>query len=816
MKIACQWLKEYLHTDMEPEALSLILTSIGLEVEGLEPFESVKGGLEGFVTGHVLTCQPHPNSDHLSKTTVDIGGGVVLPIVCGAPNVAAGQKVVVATIGTTIYMGKESFQIKKAKIRGEESVGMICAEDEMGIGTSHSGILVLDPATEPGLKAADLFGVTTDKVFEIGLTPNRIDAASHYGVARDLYAALKVKGYNAGLRCPDVSAFRSASGAAPVALEVRNPEACPAYYGVSIQGVTVKESPAWLKTRLRSIGLNPINNVVDITNYVLHELGQPLHAFDLDAITSKKVVVQTLPEGSRFTTLDGVERTLSAGDLMICNGDIPMCIGGVFGGIDSGIKEGTTGLFLESACFSPISIRRTARRHGLNTDASFRFERGVDPNLQRFALQRAALLICEIAGGTMVGDVQQFGPDQVPSREVALSLSWLNRFIGKALDRELVISILSLLDITIAAEKEDTLQLLVPPYRVDVTRDVDVAEEILRIYGYDNVEMNQTVHSTLTYTPKPDRDKLVRLVSDFLSANGFAEAMNNSLTSSGYYEGSTAFPSENTIPLLNPLSVELNAMRQTLLFGGLESVSRNIAHRNSHIKLYEFGNVYSRSDAPGLPIEGIAESYRLALFLTGSRTPESWMVKQESLTFFDMKAVIENLLARLGIAPDSLQRVEQKDEIFAQSLIWQKKDKVYVQAGQLSRNVLSAFGIKQAVWYADFDFDRILGALRSHKIAFTELPKYPEVRRDLALLVGKEVRFADLKAAAFASERRLLKEVSLFDVYEGDKIAAGKKSYALSFILQDTEKTLTDGQIDAAMQKLIKAFESQFEATLRK
>ena len=816
MKIAYQWLKEYLHTHLEPEALSAILTSVGLEVEGLEPFESVKGGLEGFVTGHVLTCEPHPNSDHLSKTTVDIGGGVVVPIVCGAPNVAAGQKVVVAALGTTIYMGKESFQIKKAKIRGEESVGMICAEDEMGIGTSHSGILVLDPKIEPGLAAKELFGVASDHVFEIGLTPNRIDAASHYGVARDLYAALSTKGYEARLSRPDVSAFVYEKVSAPVSIEVRNPEACSAYYGVSIVGLTVKESPVWLKNRLLSIGQNPINNVVDITNFVLHELGQPLHAFDLAAISHKQVVVQTLPEGTRFTTLDGVERSLGAGDLMICNGNVPMCIGGVFGGTDSGIKESTTALFLESACFNPVSIRRTARRHGLNTDASFRFERGVDPNLQLYALQRAALLICEVAGGTITGEVQKFGPDRVEPFSVELSLSWLDRFIGKRLDRDLIVKILTLLDIQIAEKRDDTFRLLVPPYRVDVTRDVDVAEEILRIYGYDNVEISPSVHSTLTYTPKPDKDKIVRIASEFLSSNGFSEAMNNSLTSSGYYANSASFPSENLISLLNPLSVDLDALRQTLLFGGLESVARNMAYRNSDLKLYEFGNVYRRTDAQGQPIQGIFESHRLALFLTGNRTTESWLLKQEPLTFFDLKAVVETLLARLGVDPSTLQTIEEKDELFSQSLVWRKREKNFVQAGLVARNLLSGFGIKQPVWYADFDFDLILNALRTHKIAFTELSRYPEVRRDLALLVGREVRFADLKAAAFAAERRLLKEVSLFDVYEGESIAPGKKSYALSFVLQDSEKTLTDTQIDATMQKLIRAFESQFEATLRK
>lgn len=819
MNIAYSWLKDYIDTDLSPEKLGEILTQLGLEVGSIEEVETVKGGLKGLVIGEVLTCAPHPDSDHLSKTTVNVGGGQVLPIICGAPNVASGQKVVVATVGTVLYDGDKDFTIKKSKIRGEASEGMICAEDEIGLGTSHEGIIVLDPSAVPGTPAADYFNIKSDYVIEVDLTPNRIDAGSHIGVARDLAAFLKQSNPLMTYSRKSVDSFHIDNKNLEIPVEIASPEACHRYAGVTIQGVEIKESPDWLKNRLRLIGLNPINNVVDVTNYVLMETGQPLHAFDAAEIEGGKVIVSTLPSGTKFVTLDGVERTLHADDLMICNGKrVPMCIGGVFGGEKSGVKNSTNSIFLESAWFNPVYIRKTARRHGLNTDASFRFERGTDPNGVIYALKRAALLIKEVAGGTISSEIVDIYPSPASHFEVTLTFANVSRLIGLDISVETIKNILLALEIEIVAETTESLTLKVPPYRVDVQREADVIEEILRIYGYNNVAPGVKVNSTLQYSPSPDKEKIKNLVSDMLVSAGFFELWSNSLTKASYYDSLQTFAPEATVKIYNPLSQDLNGMRQSLLFGGLEAIVRNTNFQHPDLKLFEFGNTYFYKGGENLksPADKYYEEMHLALFVTGQKQPENWVTHAEKSSFFLLKSHVLNILKRLGVNVEKLKTEAISNDIIEDGIAYRRGDgKTFVEMGFVNSKLLRASGIDNEVYYADFNWDIVVQQVTNTKTAVSELPKFPSVRRDLALLVDENVTFAQLKDVAKRTEKSLLREVDIFDVYKGDKIPAGKKSYALSFVLRDDEKTLNEQTIERTMNRLIAMFEKELGAKLR-
>lgn len=815
MNISYNWLKEYINIDLPAEVTGEILTSIGLEVESIEDFESIKGGLEGFVIGEVITCAKHPNADKLSVTTVNTGVSELLHIVCGAPNVAAGQKVVVATVGTTIYKGTESFVIQKAKIRGEVSEGMICAEDETGTCTSHEGIMVLDSSAIAGMPAKDYFKVSTDKIFVIGLTPNRIDAASHFGVARDLAACINLK-KKVTLARPSVSNFKTDNNSRITDVIVENKEACPRYCGITIAGITIKPSPDWLQNRLKSIGLHPINNVVDITNYVLHELGQPLHAFDADKIKGGKVIVKTLPEGTKFRTLDGTERVLDGNDLMICDESGGMCIGGVFGGIESGISESTKNIFLESAHFNPVYIRKTSKRHQLNTDASFRYERGTDPNLTIYALKRASVMIREIAGGSISSSIIDIYPDKVNDFQVELEYSYVDLLIGKVIERELIKKILLNLDIKIEEETNKGLKLLIPAYRVDVKRPADVVEEILRIYGYNNVEISDSVHSTLSYIDKPDREKVVNTIADWLSSNGFNEIMTNSLTKSQYYGTLETYKPENIVKILNPISQDLDSMRQTLLFEGLEAVIYNINRRNNDLKLYEFGNTYKKEPKhKDQQIPGYTEEFHLALYITGLKYIPNWTGKEETSNFYYLKSYAENVLRRVGLNPDKSDIIDVSDDIFTEGLSYNFNQRHILTAGIVNNGLLKLFDIKTPVYYADFHWNAVMGLIKNNGIIFEELPRYPEVRRDLSMVLDKDIKFELLRKVAQRIERRLLKQVNLFDVYEGKNIEEGKKSYALSFILQHPDKTLTDTEIDKIIKALSEGFTKELGAQIR-
>ncbi|WP_423127579.1 phenylalanine--tRNA ligase subunit beta [Gaoshiqia sp. Z1-71] len=817
MNISYKWLKDYIDTDLQPKELENILTQIGLEVGSIEEIESVKGGLRGLVIGQVLTCEKHPNSDHLSKTTVDVGKGEILPIVCGAPNVAAGQKVVVATVGTVLYDGDQEFQIKKSKIRGEASEGMICSEEEIGLGHDRAGILVLPDDAVAGTPASAYFRVESDYSIEVDLTPNRIDSASHIGVARDLAAFLK-KTQEVSYKRPSVETFKTDDHSLEIPVEVVNPEACLRYAGVTISGVEIKESPDWLKNRLKTIGLNPINNVVDVTNYVLFEAGQPLHAFDADEITGGKVVVKTMPAGTKFITLDEVERELHPDDLMICNTREAMCIGGVFGGIQSGVKESTKNIFLESACFDPVFIRKTARRHGLNTDASFRFERGTDPNGVLYALKRAALLIKEVAGGKISSEIVDVYPNPVADFKIDVSYANIKRLIGKDLGAETIKKILTALEIKIENESESGLSLAVPPYRVDVKREADVIEEILRIYGYNNVEIPTQVNASLQYSVKPDPVKIRNLMADMLSAQGFNEIWSNSLTKTSYYENRTTLAAENTVKLFNPLSADLGGMRQTLLFGGLEAIAYNANRRNGDLRLYEFGNCYHCTGTELIenPLKNYSEEEHLSLFISGQKERESWAIPQSGSSFFQLKGYVENLLLKLGLRAENLKSEDISTELISEGLVLSTSNgRKLVEFGIVHKKLQKEFEIENQVFYADFLMDHLLLEQKNNKTLFAELPKYPEVRRDLALLIDKQVRFAQIRDLAVKVERKLLRSVGLFDVYEGKGIPEDKKSYAVSFILRDDEKTLNDKQIDKIMQKLIFTFEKELGAKLR-
>ncbi|TLX72861.1 phenylalanine--tRNA ligase subunit beta [Labilibacter sediminis] len=817
MQISYNWLKNYLNINIETEKVSEILTAIGLEIGGIEEVQSIKGGLEGLVIGEVLTCERHPNADKLSKTTVNIGQEEALPIVCGAPNVAAGQKVVVATVGTVLYSGDESFTIKKGKIRGEASLGMICAEDEIGLGTSHDGIMVLSEDVTVGTLAKDYFKVETDIVFEVDLTPNRVDSASHYGVARDLAAYLKANGEDVNLELPSVNDFKVENNNFVVDVNVENETACPRYCGVTISDVTVKESPDWLKNKLNIIGLTPINNIVDVTNFVLHELGQPLHAFDGNEIKGNKVVVKTLADKSKFVTLDDIERELSDQDLMICNESEGMCIAGVFGGAKSGVDESTTKVFLESAYFNPVSVRKTAKRHTLSTDASFRFERGIDPNITVYALKRAALLIKEVAGGTISSDITDIYPNPIKHFEVAVKWKNIHRLIGKELSKENIKNIVTSLEMEILNEDDNGLLLSVPPYRVDVQRDVDVIEDILRIYGYNNVEIPEEVHSTLVYSDNPDNHKVKNIIADLLAAQGFNEIMCNSLTKPALYEELEKYPVANTVALFNPLSNDLGGMRQSLIMGGLESVVHNVNRKNADLKMFEFGNCYYLNpEGEKGSLDKYSEEQHLGISLCGKMIAANWNAQERDASFADIRAVVEQILQRLNIPAGMLAENENSNDLLIEGVSISTKNKIHlVDYGIVNPSIQKNFSLKETVYFAEFNWDNLLKVAGKQTVLYKELPKFPEVSRDLALLIDKKVTFAEIKAIAEKTEKKLLKKVSLFDIYEGEKLGADKKSYAVNFILQDENKTLTDKQIDKIMKNMIRNFENQLGAQLR-
>lgn len=830
MNVSYKWLKEYVDFDLTPDEVAAALTSVGLEVDGVEEVQSVKGGLKDIVVGEVLTCVEHPNSDHLHVTTVNQGSGDPVQIVCGAPNVAAGQKVVVATLGAKIYEGDDCFTIKPSKLRGVESCGMLCSQKELGLGDDHSGIMVLPSDAVPGTPAAEYFHLESDFVIEVDITPNHSDACSHWGVARDFYAWLLQNGYSTSLHRPSDSSFKVDSSSLEIPVQVLNTEACPRYAGVSIKGVTVKESPDWLKNRLSTIGLHPINNIVDVTNYILFAYGQPLHSFDADKIKGGKVVVRTMPEGTPFTTLDGVERKLSERDLMICNAQEPMCMAGVFGGLDSGIQDTTVNVFLESAYFHPTWIRKSARRHQLSTDASFRFERGIDPNGVIYALKQAAMLIKELAGGEIAMEITDSYPVPMNDFEVDFSFDYADSLIGKKLDRQVMKSIVENLGIKVESFDEKGMKLSVPPFRVDVQRPCDIVEEILRIYGYNNIDFGKSVQSSLTVQGDVDRShKLQDLVSEQLVGCGFNEILNNSLTRAAYYDGLECCPSEKLVRLMNPLSADLNVLRESLIFGGLESLSHNIRRQSSDLRFFEFGKCYyfDAEKREGLkqpkedgtvqnPIKAYSEDYHLGLWITGNRVSASWAHADEKSSVYELKAFVQNIFQRLGLQKGNIQIEEFENAIFASGLRYKlRSGKTVCELGLVSRPLLKMTDVDQPVCYADMNWDELLKATRKNKVSYSELPKYPAVRRDLALLIDKTVKFQDIERLAYQTEGKLLKEVTLFDVYEGKNLESGKKSYAVSFLLQDESQTLNDVQIEKVMNKLIAALQNKLDAKLR-
>ncbi len=806
MKISYNWLKQFLKIDAPSEDISNILTDLGLEVEMVEKYQSVKGGLEGVVVGHVLTCEKHPDADRLNITTVDIGIGAPIQIVCGASNVAAGQKVPVATIGTKLFDQEGvAFEIKKGKIRGQESHGMICAEDELGLGTSHDGIMILDESLAPGTPTAKVFNIENDEVFEIGLTPNRADAMSHMGVARDLRAGLLQKNASLELITPSVSKFKVDKRTLKIDINVTDSKLVPRYCGVTISGITIKDSPSWLQNRLKAIGLTPKNNVIDVTNYVLHELGQPLHAFDASQITGN-ITVKTVAAGTKFTTLDSIERTLHEEDILICDEKGPLCIAGVFGGKNSGVSENTTSIFLESAHFNPVAIRKTAKRHGLSTDASFRFERGIDPEITQYALKRAAILIQEVAGGDITSDIIDIYPKKIEDFAVFLNYEKAFKLIGQELPKETIKKIVASLDIKVNSSSDAGLGLIIPAYRVDVQREVDVIEEILRVYGYNNISFSNKLNATVTNSPRNEDYKVQNIIANQLNSLGFHEMMANSLTTPDYVSLSEQLKEEHNVTILNPLSNDLSAMRQSMLFSGLEAISYNINRRNSDLKLFEYGKSYRK-----LP-SGHSEKKHLTLFTTGNRIAESWTTPQKPSDFFLFKGYVSAILERLGIS--KTQNIPFSNDIFAEGIAFALGNDTLVEMGTVKKSIVKHFDIKQEVFYAEFHWDLVLKLL-SNKVKFTAIAKYPEVRRDFALLVDANVAFESIYKVAVQTEKSLLKDINLFDVYEGKNLPEGKKSYAVSFTIQDTTKTLTDVQIDKIMGKLQSNFESELGAQLR-
>lgn len=806
MRISYNWLKQFIKIDLPSEETAALLTDLGLEVEVVEKFQSVKGGLQGVVVGEVVTCEKHPDADRLKVTTVNLGDGNPVQIVCGAPNVAVGQKVPVATIGTKLYdKDGNEFEIKKGKIRGQESHGMICAEDELGLGENHDGIMVLDKKLLPGTTLAEVLKIENDEVFEIGLTPNRADAMSHFGVARDLRAGLTLKNKNLELITPSVSAYRVDKRTLKIDVDVMDSKLAPRYCGVTISGVKVKPSPEWLQNRLKAIGLTPKNNIVDVTNYVLHEFGQPLHAFDAAKINGK-IIVKTVETGTKFTTLDDIERTLHEEDIMICDANGPMCIAGVFGGKNSGVTESTTSLFLESAYFNPISIRKTAKRHGLSTDASFRFERGIDVNLTDYALKRAAMLIQEVAGGEITSDLIDIYPKKLDDFAVFLNFDKTTRIIGQEIPKETIKKILASLDIKVTSVTDAGLGLIIPSYRVDVQREIDVIEEILRVYGYNNVEFTKKINATVSNSPRTEDYKIQNITATLLNNNGFHEMMANSLTTPDYVKLSDTLREDYNVLMLNPLSNDLSAMRQSLLFSGLEAVAYNCNRKNADLKLFEFGKTYHKL------LSGYTEKKHLTLFLSGNREQESWTNSQKPSDFFLFRGYVDGILNRLGFSKTKSTPVES--DVFAEGIAIAMGNDILVELGSVKKSLLKEFDIKQEVFYADFNWDLVLKLL-STKIKFQDIPKYPEVRRDLALLLDENVSFESVYTIASQSEKSLLKTINLFDVYQGDKLPKGKKSYAISFVLQDTTKTLTDSQIDKSMKRIRESLEAELGASLR-
>ena len=821
MNISYNWLKRYLDADISAERMAEILTELGLEVEEFEKIETIKGGLKGVVVGEVLTCEDHPDSDHLHITTVDVGAEAPLQIVCGAANCRKGLKVMCATVGAVLYPidSDEEFKIKRSKIRGVESLGMLCAEDELGIGRNHEGIMELPEDAVVGTPAKEYLHIADDYLIGIGLTPNRVDAASHIGVARDLAAYLKSRGERVEFRLPSVEEFKVDDTSRTIEVEVINSEAAPRYAGITVSGCKIAPSPEWMQNELRAAGINPKNNLVDITNYVLFELGQPLHAFDADKIEGDKVVVRSAVEGEKFVTLDGVERTLTANDLMICSAERPMCIAGVYGGQDSGISDDTVNVFIESAYFHPVWVRKTAKRFGLNTDASFRFERGVDPNIQVYALKRAAMLMQELAGGRITSEIIDINPTPAQHFEFDFSLERARKLIGKNIEEETFMTILNSLDVEVRGRDGEVLHVAVPPYRVDVQREADLIEDVLRVYGYNNIEISDHVNSTLSYAPKPDKSRLQNIASDYLSANGYTEIMSNSLTKSSYYEGCTTYPAERCVKILNPLSQDLNVMRQTLMFNALEAVELNVNRRNGNLKMYEVGNCYAFAEENALEENALAkyeETYRIGITVTGLATQLSWNSKAEPSSFFTLRAMVEKLLKRFGIDIYALQCEGLESDLYADAIVLKQGPKEVLRMGAVSPIVRKKFDIKQEVYFAEIDFDQLIKMTKKSKVQFKELSKFPEVKRDLALLVDKSVSFSQLRSIAFATEKKLLKSVSLFDVYEGDKLPEGKKSYALSFILEDKNQTLTDKQIERTMANIQTQLEQKTGAEVRK
>lgn len=820
MNISYNWLKEYVTCDLSADEVAKALTSIGLEVGGVEEVQTIKGGLKGLVVGQVLTCEDHPNSDHLHVCTVDLGNGEpASQIVCGAPNVAAGQKVVVATLGTILYDGEDSFTIKRSKLRGVESQGMLCGENEIGVGQDTSGIIVLPEDTAVGTLAADYYQVSSDYLIEVDITPNRSDACSHYGVARDLYAWLKANGYNTTLRRWSEEAFKVDNNNLPIKVTVKNTEACPRYCAVSISGIEVKESPKWLQDKLRTIGVRPINNIVDATNYILFAYGQPLHCFDADKIKGQEIVVQTLPQGTSFVTLDGEERTLNDADLMICDAENPLCVAGVFGGKDSGTYEGTTNILLESAYFHPTWVRKTARRHGLNTDASFRFERGIDPNGQVYALKIAAILIQEIAGGTVSMDIYDSRPQATEGFAVDLDYAYVNELIGKVLPTETVKGILESLEVEIVAETSETLSVKVPPYRVDVKRPCDLVEDILRVYGYNNIELPSTLNSSPSFKGNEDYSyDMQNVVSEQLIGAGFTEILNNSLSKNEYYADNQDYPITQSVALLNALSNDLSVMRQTLLYGGLETIARNSNRQNGNLALYEFGNVYCRKDITvENPLERYNEAFQLGLWLTGKRVEGSWAHADETYSFYELKAHVNNILLRLGVTNDAIDIVTTREkESFTEALVYSdKKGHILAELGQVCPTLLKKFGLTAPVFFATIHWTNALEVAKKYSVSFSEISKFPSVSRDLALLVDTPTEFIQIEQVIKASERKYLKHVELFDVYEGKNLPEGKKSYAVNCILQDTTKTLNDKQIEKIMSNIVANLKKQLGAELR-
>ncbi len=808
MKISYNWLKQFIKIDWDAKKTGELLTDLGLEIEGIEPFESIKGGLKGIVVGHVLECEQHPNADRLKVTKVDIGTDTPVQIVCGAPNVATGQKVPVATIGTTLYDDEgKPWKIKKGKIRGEESFGMICAEDELGLGKSHDGIMVLDKSLQPGILASDVFEIENDLIFEIGLTPNRADAMSHWGVARDLKAGLKRKEITLELITPSNSSFKVENRTKKVIVTVENNSLAPRYCGVTISGLKVADSPQWLQNRLKSIGLAPINNIVDATNYVLHELGQPLHAFDFDKVKGGQINIKTLPSGTKFTTLDGIERELHKEDLMICDAEKPMCIAGVFGGITSGVTNDTTSIFLESAYFNPVSIRKSAKRHALNTDASFRFERGIDPNITEYALLRATLLIQAIAGGEVTSEVTDIYPKKIEDHQVFLNLENAKNLIGEEIPREIIKDILTSLEIKITNITEAGLGMTIPAYRNDVTREADIIEEILRVYGYNNIQFTGKLNASISATHAVEDYQVQNKIGTQLIALGFHEMMGNSLTSPKYIELTEDLQSEYNVEMLNPLSNDLSVMRQSMLFNSLEALSYNTNRKASNIKLFEFGKTYHNYP------DGREEPKHLSLIVSGTKTGDNWAIATQKSDFFYFKGNVTAILERLGI--DGYAEKSAKNDIFPEGLAFSKNKKTLVEFGIIKKNVTNNFGIDAETLYADFQWDNVLEEIATENFKLQAIPKFPKVKRDLALLLDESVSFKELEEAAKKTEKHLLKNISLFDVYTGKNLPNGKKSYALSFTIQDDRKTLTDKQIDKIMKKLQQSFENEFGAVLR-